>query len=126
MYSEASIKLFLRSCILFPIMDTPPSSQDQSIEVTIVFFSTLKKITGQTQISISIPRNQTILSILEKIHTMHFLPHNARLLSADNKSLEVGHICLVDDVDLQLIGGGPKHKLKKPCTITLISSLHGG
>ena len=109
------------------VEDTPlsPSSQDQSIVVTVVFFSTLKKITGKNQLEISIPRNQTILSVLEKIHTTYFLPHNSRLLQADNQSLEVGHICLIDDVDLQLMGG-PKHRLKKSCTLTLISSLHGG
>jgi len=107
--------------------DTAPTdhAQKPSIEVKVVFFSTLKKITGQTEIQLSITPNQTILSILEKIHTTYFIPHNARLLSADNKSLEVGHICLIDDVDLQLMGG-PKHRLKKSCTITLISSLHGG
>ena len=101
------------------------NGQKPSLEVTVVFFSTLKKITGQTKIQLSIAPNQTILSVLEKIHTTYFLPHNARLLHADNQSLEVGHICLIDDVDLQLMGG-PKHRLKKSCTMTLISSLHGG
>jgi len=100
-------------------------AQKPTIDVTVVFFSTLKKITGQTQLQLSIPRNQTILSVLEQIHTIYFLPHDSRLLHADNQSLEVGHICLIDDVDLQLMGG-PKHRLKKSCTITLISSLHGG
>ena len=107
------------------IMDALQSPQVQSIEVTVVFFSTLKKITGQTRIQISISPNQTVLSVLEKIHNTYFTPHNSRLLHADNQTLEVGHICLIDDVDLQLMGG-PKHKLKKSCTITLISSLHGG
>ena len=94
-------------------------------KITIRFFSTLKNITGQDRVEIEVDEAENLRDLLIQVQNDHFLPNNARLLKDGNTELETGTLCLIDDVDLNICGG-LKQKFKKPVTITLISSLHGG
>ena len=108
----------------------PPTGDEDNagapeVEIVCKFFSTLRTVVGTPEVTLTIPPNSTLGSILEQVETRYFAPKNAKFLADDHTRLEVGVICLIDDVDVNLAGGFKK-KVTKPCTITLISSLHGG
>ena len=95
------------------------------LQIRINFYSTLKNTVGKDYVDISIEKGSTMKNILQNIQNDLFVPNNVKILKSDNNSLEVGLICLIDEVDLNL-AGGLKRKIQKPVKITLISSLHGG
>ncbi|MHA1648420.1 MAG: hypothetical protein ACTSVL_12700 [Promethearchaeota archaeon] len=105
--------------------DNAAIKSDESLDVKVVFFSTLRNIAGQDSISLQFPKNTTIRTILQNVQKKYFLPSDHRILKAGDEALDVGNICLIDDVDLNLTGG-MRFKLRNSVTITLISSLHGG
>ena len=98
---------------------------DGSIPIKIIFYSTLQKIAQQDHAELSVEMNTPVFDVLSLIQLEYFTPNNSRIIKADNQSLDVGMICLIDDVDINLMGGY-RYKITKPTTITLISSLHGG
>ncbi len=110
-----------------PKFDYMMSSEnaETSIPVKIVFYSTLQKIAQTKEAEFHCDPNTGLEDLLTSIQQEYFIPHNGRILKADNQSLDVGMICLLDDVDMHLMGG-MRYKITKPTTITLISSLHGG
>ena len=95
------------------------------MEILIKFFSTLRNATGQDQVTITLPSNTTFKECLEKIQTDYFTSDNTKILKSNGLDLEVGVICLINDVDVSLMGG-LKSKIRENQEITLISSLHGG
>ncbi|UYP47236.1 hypothetical protein NEF87_003521 [Candidatus Lokiarchaeum ossiferum] len=95
------------------------------IQVKVIFYSSLKNTVGQDHVVLPFPKNTTLQSVLEKVQQDYFSPKNEFILKETTKQLEVGLICLVDDVDIS-IAGGLARQLQKDRTITLITSLHGG
>lgn len=99
--------------------------EENTISLTISFYSTLRNVTGEPSTQIAVPPKSTLHSLLQQIEKKYFLPKNLHLLSHDGTTLEAGIICLINDADVSLLGG-LKHKLMPNEAITLISSLHGG
>lgn len=95
------------------------------IPVKIVFYSTLQKIAQTNSTKMDVVPNTPLLDVLITVQETFFLPKDARILKANNDALDVGMICLVNDVDFNLCGG-MRHKISEPTNVTLISSLHGG
>ncbi|MHA1617851.1 MAG: MoaD/ThiS family protein, partial [Promethearchaeota archaeon] len=95
------------------------------LQITIKFFSTLRTIVGLTEDHMEFPVGVSLHKIMDDLQKKYFVPKNSRLLAEDGQRLEIGMICLIDDTDINLMGG-IKHRLQKDATITLISSLHGG
>lgn len=104
---------------------TTDSSENGKIQLTCKFFSTLKNIVGQNEITLMKEKGIPLKAILQEIQSTYFEPKKAHLLAEDQSRLEVGMMCLINDVDMNL-AGGLKKSLKHDTTITLISSLHGG
>ena len=98
---------------------------DPLIPITVVFYSTLKKVAQQDKADLEIEKGTSLEEVLVQIQEEYFLPNNGRILGANNNKLDVGMICLVDDTDYNLLGGLRYH-VEQSITITLISSLHGG
>ena len=110
--------------------NTPLESQEHtpgetSLQIIVKFFSTLRTIVGLTEDHMEFPSGTSLHAIMDDLQKKYFIPKNSRLLAEDGHRLEVGMICLIDDTDINLMGG-LKHRLQKDATITLISSLHGG
>lgn len=96
-----------------------------TISIKVVFYSTLQKTAQTNETTIDIEKGTTLQKTLIQIQNIYFTPNNGRILKADNSNIDVGMICLIDDVDMNLMGG-MQFKILKPITIVLISSLHGG
>ena len=108
-----------------PLEGQEHASRDAIFQITIKFFSTLRTIVGLTEVHMEYSKGISLHTIMDDLQKKYFLPKNSRLLADDMQRLEVGMICLIDDTDINLLGG-LKYKLQKAATITLISSLHGG
>ena len=96
-----------------------------SLTVTVKFFSTVRNTTGVPETQLTVPRKEKLVVVLRQIETTFFQPKGTHFLKSDGSGLEPGFLCLVDDADMQLTGGLTQ-TLKKNCTVTLLSSLHGG
>ncbi|MCF2138643.1 MAG: hypothetical protein K9W44_01145 [Candidatus Lokiarchaeota archaeon] len=95
------------------------------INIKFRFFSTIRNIVGTSEIELSLESGIRLKIALQKLQETYFLPKKTHILNEAGNQLEVGIICLIDDVDINLAGGLNK-KINQPCSITLISSLHGG
>ncbi len=80
---------------------------------------------GKDHVLLTFAKDITLLKVLEQIQSEYFSPKNEFILKEATNQLEVGLICLIDDVDIS-IAGGMQRKFQKDRTITLITSLHGG
>ncbi len=101
------------------------SASNPQINITLSFYSTLRNITGQSQISLQIPQKGKLINVIKMAEEKYFIPKNSRLLNREGTGLEAGIICLIDDADISL-SGGLQQKLSSDTVVTLISSLHGG
>ncbi|WP_457557244.1 hypothetical protein [Candidatus Harpocratesius sp.] len=101
------------------------SEIDPPIILKFRFFSTIRNIVGASEVEISVESGLRLKDALQQIQETYFLPKKNHILNEAGNQLEVGIICLIDDVDINLAGGLNK-KLNQNCDITLISSLHGG
>lgn len=99
--------------------------ENENIPITFRFFSTLRNSAGTGEITLEIKKGETLKKVLVEMEEKFLKPKNAAILNEGKDKLEIGVICLINDVDMKLAGGLQK-KLNKACTITLISSLHGG
>ncbi|MHA1776019.1 MAG: hypothetical protein DRO88_07475 [Promethearchaeia archaeon] len=96
-----------------------------SIPITFRFFSTLRNSAGTGEVTLTVQKGETLKNALKSVEVQYLKPNNTAVLNDTENQLEIGVICLINDVDVNLAGGLSK-KLNNPCTITLISSLHGG
>ncbi len=108
-----------------PLEGNEHESGENLLQITVKFFSTLRTIVGVNEENMEFPSGTSLHAIMDDLQKKYFIPKNSRLLAEDGHRLEVGMICLIDDTDINLMGG-LKHRLQKNATITLISSLHGG
>ncbi len=99
--------------------------ENLNINIKVVFFSSLKNIVGQDFVELKIKKKSTVLSILQKIQEEYFIPKNVKILQLLDNELEIGLICLINDVDISIAGGLQK-VINSDTIITLITSLHGG
>jgi len=99
--------------------------ENLNINIKVVFFSSLKNIVGQDFVELKIKKKSTVLSILQKIQEDYFIPKNEKILQLRDNKLEIGLICLINDVDISIAGGLQK-VINSDTIITLITSLHGG
>lgn len=105
--------------------DMSESTENSIVQIKVIFYSSLKNTVGLDHVVLPFPKDIPLQKVLEKVQKDYFSPKNEFILKETTNQLEVGLICLVDDVDLS-IAGGLGRKLQKDRTITLITSLHGG
>ena len=96
-----------------------------NIQVKVIFYSSLKNTVGKDHVILTVPKETKLQNILRQIQDTYFTPKNEYILKESANKLEVGLICLIDDVDIS-IAGGLNRRFQKDRTITLITSLHGG